>query len=34
MEKSNAINDECDDHSAGAIRRKAHRPMGIFDGFM
>ena len=32
--KCNAIDDECNDHADGAIRREAHRPMERIGGFM
>ena len=32
--KCNAIDDECDDHADGAIRREAHSPMERIGGFM
>ena len=32
--KCNAIDGDFDCHAAGAIRRKSHRPMERFGGFM
>ena len=32
--KCNAIDDECDDHADGAIRREAHCPIERIGGFM
>ncbi len=32
--KYNRLDDECDDHADGAIRREAHRLMERIGGFM